>query len=181
MKTVSTAVLIALLAPMVASAAELGQRLDAEITTSSGKKTHLKQFYGKPVLLFYEDPDSVKVNQPAKEELARLSLKWNLKEKVDVVAVANLQGWNWQPAIFFALIAVRGEEKKAQIPVLVDFAGTMQNAPWNLSAHKSTILVLAPDGEVLFQSMGKLDPKKFDELTATLEQVLKGETVAVAR
>lgn len=178
MNFISTAVLFGLLVPALVHAAELGQRLDAEVTTSAGEKTRLKRYYGKPVLLFYEDPNSVKTNRAAKEALARLSLKWRLKEKVDVVAVANLQGWNWQPAIFFALKTVRGEEKKAAIPVLVDFRGSMQKAPWNLSARRSTILVLGPDGRVLFQSMGKLDARKFDELTGLLERLLKGEPVA---
>jgi hypothetical protein len=178
MKTKSLAVLLSLTLPVAASAAELGKRLDAEITTSAGTKTKLKAYYGKPVLLFYEDPDSVKLNQAAKEELAQLNIKWNLKDKVDVVAIANLQGWNWQPALFFALLVVRGEEEKAKIPVLVDLNGSMQKAPWSLSAAKSSVLVLAPDGEVLFQSVGLLKGEKLEELKSTLEKVLTSTATA---
>ena len=169
-----------LTAPGLARAAELGARLDAEVTTSAGKKTQLKAYYGKPVLLFYEDPSSVKLNLAAKEKLGKLALKWKLKDKVDIVAVANLQGLNWQPALFISLLVVRGEEEKAKIPVLVDFNGSMARAPWKLQASSSTILVLAPDGEVLFQSIGVVTPDKFTELCATLERLLTTETTAQA-
>lgn len=172
MNALSSALVLSLTLPVAASAGTVGQKLDAEVTTSSGDKVRLKDYYGKPVLLFYEDPDSVKLNQPTKDELLKLSLKWGLAEKIDVVAVANLQGLNWQPAIFFALMAVRSEEKKARIPVLVDFAGNMERSPWKLSSKSSSILVLAPDGEVLFESVGLMKKDKFAEMVSTLERLL---------
>ena len=179
MKTRTIALLLTVTLPLAASAAELGQRLDAEVTTSAGEKTRLKAYYGKPVLLFYEDLESVKLNQPAKEALGKLAVEWNLSKKIDVVAVANLQGLNWQPASFIALMAIRGEEEKARVPVLADFTGAMERAPWKLSAKASSILLLAPDGEVLFQSQGFLEKEKYAALVAALQKVLVPEVVAL--
>jgi hypothetical protein len=181
MSTLFSVLTLSLILPLAAGAAELGQRLDAEVTTSSGDKKRLKAYYGKPVLLFYEDLESVKLNQPAKEALGKLAVKWNLTDKIDVVAVANLEGFNWQPASFIALMAIRGEEKKAGVPVLADFTGALERAPWKLEASASSILLLGPDGEVLFESRGFLEKEKYEALVAALEKVLSTQVVAVIR
>jgi len=162
----------ALITPALTSAADLGQKLDARVRTSEGKLTRLSAYFGKPVLLFYEDPDSVRVNQAWKDELAARAAKLNLAGKLEVVAVCNLEKLNWQPALFFALLAVRSEEHKAKVPVLVDLSGELGKAPWSLSAKASSVVLLSPSGEVLFQSMGLMSHDTFDELLVQLSRVL---------
>lgn len=153
-------------------AAELGQRLDATLTTSAGARTTLSAHLGRPTLLFYEDPDSVRVNQRWKDELARRAQQLGLSDKVGLVAVCDLRPLNWQPALFFALLAVRGEEQKARVPVLVDLTGALARPPWSLSARRSSVLLLAADGEVLFEAMGLMSEETFGALIAALTRAL---------
>lgn len=165
-------VLAAVLFSTTAFAAERGRFLDATLTNSKGKATRLSNFWGKPVILFYEDAESVKVNQAAKEELKRLSDKYHLRDVVDLIAVANLEGLNWEPARLFALAAVRAEEAKARVPVLVDLTGELRKAPWNLSARASTLLIISPSGELLFEASGKIDGERMDALLKILRSLL---------
>ena len=170
--------LLLLVFPAIATAAERGRVLDARLTNSQGSHTQLSRFWGKPVLLFYEDVESVKLNQAAKDELKRLSEQYHLREAVDLVAVANLEGLNWEPARAVALAVVRAEEEKARVPVLVDLTGELRKAPWNLAPRGSTLLIISPTGELLFEASGKIEGARLEELVSTLRGLL---TLSVRR
>lgn len=165
--------LAAVLFSTVAAAAERGRFLDANLTNSKGAATRLSRYWGKPVILFYEDAESVKVNQAAKDELKRLSEKYHLRDVVDLVAVANLEGLNWEPARVFALAAVRAEEAKAKVPVLVDLTGELRKAPWNLSARASTLVIISPRGELLYEASGKIEGERLTALLLILRDLLE--------
>lgn len=165
-------VLAALLLSTAAAAAERGRFLDATLTNSRGAATRLSRYWGKPVILFYEDAESVQVNKAAKDELKRLSDKYGLRDVVDLVAVANLEGLNWEPARVFALAAVRAEEAKARVPVLVDLTGELRKAPWNLSARASTLLIISPSGELLYEASGKIEGERMEALLEILRTLL---------
>jgi hypothetical protein len=166
------AIFVALLIPLLAPAAEKNRFLDANLTNSQGATTRLSRYWGKPVILFYEDVESVKVNQEAKMELKKLSDKYHLRDVVDLVAVANLEGLNWEPARMFALATVRSEELKNKVPVLVDMTGELRKAPWNLSARASTLLIISPSGELLFEASGKIDGERLNALVSTLRSLI---------
>lgn len=170
-------VLMSVVAAGGARSAERGRQLDARLVTSAGAPTTLSAHRGKPTLLFYEDPDAVHVNQRWKDELARLSAKHGLATKVGVVAVCDLRPLNWEPALFFALLAVRGEEQKAKITVLLDLTGELARAPWNLSAQRASVVLLSAEGEVLFEAIGPMSEGTFAALVSALTTLL---TPAVA-
>ena len=157
---------------MKASAVEPGVRLDANVLSSSGEPVQLASLWGKPVLFFYESPDTSKLNQPAKEELKRLADHYQLKKLVDTIAVANLEGLDWWPARPIAFGVVRGEEAKAQLPILVDLNGALRKGPWKLDPKTPTVMVISPGGEVLFQASGKLEGERLEALKSTLRQLL---------
>jgi hypothetical protein len=166
------AVLVATGAGAGSPGAQAGVRLDAVVTASSGQKTRLSTRWGKPAVLFYEDKDSVALNQEAKDALARLGRQRGLLQAVEVVAVANLEGFNWQPAIFFALEGVKKEEQKAGVPVYVDLTGELTRAPWGLSGTSSSVLVLSAAGERRFTATGKLSKAQLEAMLAALQAEL---------
>lgn len=161
---------------LVAQAAEPAV-LDANLVRSSGAAVKLSAFWGKPVLMFYESPATAQLNQAARDELARLSALYHLRSVIDVVGVANLEGIDWWPARPIALGMVRGEEKKSDVPVLIDLKGELRGAPWRLDPKTSTVLVVSPRGEVVFRAEGRLEGAKFEALRAALAEFVP--TVAV--
>jgi hypothetical protein len=158
--------------PVVAMGDEPKLAHDAKLTRSSGDAVTLKSFFGKPVILVYESPDSAKVNEAAKLELKRLSDLYHLRNVVDVVAVVNLEGIDWWPARPIVLGVVRGEEKKHQLPVLVDMHGALRKAPWNLNPKTSTMMVISPEGELLYREAGKVQGQRMEDLKSTLKGLL---------
>jgi hypothetical protein len=73
--------------------------LDATLHSSDGGQAPLSKWRGKPVSLFYEDKDSTKLNQALKEELFERGQQHGLLEAAWVVAVANLEKFNFFPVL----------------------------------------------------------------------------------
>ena len=88
-----------------------------------------------------------------------------------MVAVANLESYDFFPARGIALSHVRGEEKKWGIPILVDLKGTLGKEPWNLPTKTSSVLLLDGDGALVYRYSGRMkeeDQKTFFQTLGTL-------------
>ncbi|MBJ6761511.1 hypothetical protein JGU66_12105 [Myxococcaceae bacterium JPH2] len=133
---------------------------DATLRGSSGAEVKLSRWRGKPVILFYEDRDSTTLNAALKEELFAKGREHGLLSAAWVVAVANLQRYDFFPARQIALSYVRDEEKKVGIPILVDLDGTLGRAPWELPTKTSNVLLLDATGAVVFQHAGRMKPEE---------------------
>jgi hypothetical protein len=153
-----------------------GPVLDATVENSSGSHTRLSTLWQRPTVLFYEDRDSTALNQHVKDELTARARQPGLAEQVSVVAVANVAAWDWFPARNFVLAAVKDIERKFNLPVFLDFKGSLSSAPWNLPAKSSTVLVLDPSGRAVWRAQGRLSREKVDELFAELERLVFGRT-----
>lgn len=157
----------------VMAAAVLGQVepevvLDARVVTSRGQAVSLEARWGKPTVLFYEDRHSTALNQALKDELFARGKREGLLDAVTVLAVANLQGFDWFPARDFALKAVRDAEAKAGISVYADWQGALTKAPWRLSATTSNVVVLDAKGRLVLQAQGALDAQARERVLAAL-------------
>jgi len=150
----------------------MGRTVDGVVVTTRGEDLRLGTLWGKPTILFYEDRDSTQLNQPFKELLFRRGREAKLLDAASVVAVANLKAFDFFPARQFALAAVRDAEKKAGIPVYVDFRGSLTVAPAALPANTSSVLVLDRQGRVLFEYRGRLGPAEQAEALRVLEAEL---------
>ena len=153
------------------SAEGTSEPLDATVSTTSGSDVKLASLRGKPTVVFYEDRDSTELNQSLKDELFKRGREEHLLKEVSVVAIANVKGFNWFPARNFVISAVKDTEKKAGVPVYLDWSGALWNAPWKLPSKTASVVVLKSDGRLLLQFTGKLKP---EERTAVFE-ALKGE------
>ena len=153
------------------SASALGL-YDVRLESSSGDAVSLAKLKGKPTLVFYEERDSTALNQTFKDELFRRGKEENLLDAVNVVAVADLQGYDWFPARNFARAGVRDAEKKAGIPVYVDWSGAMKSKPWSMKEKTSNVVLLDAGGAEVMRLSGKLDAsaraRLFDGITALL-------------
>ena len=153
--------------------ADGGKQLDASLRNTADERVWLSRFRGRPVVLIYETRHTTEVNRAFKEALRERGTALGLSEAVAVVAVANVAEYNFFPARGFALNGVRDAERKAQLPIWVDWEDTLTRAPWNLPKADSTVLVLTGSGEVAFQHSGPLSPELRDDAFAVLRDLLQ--------
>ncbi|MCP3135871.1 hypothetical protein [Pyxidicoccus xibeiensis] len=136
------------------------------------------------MVLFYEDKDSTGLNATLKETLFERGKARGLLDAAWVVAVANLQKFDFFPARQIALSYVRDEEKKAGVPILVDLDGTLGAAPWELPMKTSNVLLLDAAGAVVFRHSGRMKPEEQVAFFATLSRLvgvdLNGSSTAQA-
>jgi hypothetical protein len=149
--------------------------LDATLRGSSGKEVKLSRWRGKPVILFYEDRHSTTLNAPFKELLFTRGQALGLLDAATVVAVANLESFNFFPARDIALSYIRDEEKKWGIPLLVDWEGTLGEAPWGLPKKTSSVLLLDALGRPLFHSSGRMSGEDMELFFQRLGMLLGRE------
>ncbi len=145
--------------------------LNATLETSNGDRATLTSLITKNTVVFYEDRDSTKLNQHVKDALIERGRATGKLDAVSVVAIASVKEWNWFPARNFVLKAVRDIEAKVHIPIYLDFTGDMTQAPWNLSAKTSTVVVLSPQAQPIIQFKGRLSDEQVEKLFSTLEQL----------
>ncbi|WP_170115563.1 hypothetical protein [Melittangium boletus] len=166
-------VVVALLAtrPALAASPEAGP-MDASLWDSRGKEVALSKWRGKPVILFYEDRHSTTLNSALKEALFNRGQQMGLLDAAFVVAVANLESFDFFPARDIALSHVRDEEKKWNLPILVDLKGTMSGPPWNLPKKTSSVMLLTPEGKPVFRYSGRMDREDMDDFFMQLGRLL---------
>lgn len=157
---------IGVFAALVASAAwgspPVGTSLEATLHGADGKKVLLSQWRGKPVVLFYEDRDSTQQNARVKEELFARGQALGLLDAAWVVAVADLEGFNFFPAREFALAFVQQEEKKLGVPILVDLEGRLGEEPWRLPRRKSNVMLLDAQGRLVWHHAGRMGAQEVE-------------------
>lgn len=147
-------------------------QLDATVSTSDGRAVALSSRYGKPTVLFYEDRYSTELNAALKAELFERGKKDGVLNAVTVVAVANLQGWNWFPARDFAMAAVREAERKSGIDIYIDWVGSLTTRPFLMRGNTSTVLVIDATGKEIFRGEGALDVAERERIFTVLKVLL---------
>lgn len=139
-----------------------GDGMDATLRATAGGDTQLSRWRGKPVILFYEDRHSAELNRPLKFQLFERGKARGVLDGATVIAVANLEAFNFFPARQIALSYVRDEEKRVGVPVLSDLEGVMGKAPWNLPGKTSSVLLLDAGGVVVYRYSGRMKPEDIE-------------------
>ena len=176
---ITSALTVTLAAGSASGASSSPEPVDATLSTSKGDRVRLSRWRGKPVILFYEDKDSTTLNLPLKDELFTRGRERGLLQSAWVVAIANLEKYDFFPAREIALSYVRDEEKKAGVPILVDLEGTLGDAPWKLPTKTSNVMLLDAEGTLVFRHSGRMKPEDrvrfFTALGALVGQDLLAE------
>jgi len=158
------------------SAAE-SEPFDATVEATNGEVEHLSRLKGKPAVIFYEDRESVAVNRPFKKMLAERGQQGGGRDRVHVVAVANLSGYDFFPANGIARHYVREAERKAGIPIYIDWEGRLSKGPWSLPPKGATVLLVDAQAKPVWQHSGLMDEAAVQTFFGHLESL----TGAVAR
>ncbi|HZH03098.1 MAG TPA: hypothetical protein VEY30_04880 [Myxococcaceae bacterium] len=146
--------------------------LDARLQRWDGSGVQLSAFRGKPTVVFYEDRNSTEINRRLKNELVSRGRLRGLMKAAHVVAVANLEAYDFFPARNFARRAVRDVESRAGIPVLIDWKKTLATSPWNLPPKNSSVVLLDPRGQRAFERSGHLSDEEVEEFFHVLDVLL---------
>ena len=84
---------------------------DASMEDADGRRSLVSSFSGKPILIVYEDKDSATLNQPFKDDLAKLAAGDKSGESIALLPLADVSSYNFWPVKGFVKDAIRDESK----------------------------------------------------------------------
>ncbi|MCW5892845.1 MAG: hypothetical protein KIT14_20220 [bacterium] len=145
---------------------------DAELERTDGGTVAIRVYRGKPAVLFYEDRRSTELNAEVKAALWEQGRAAGRTDAVYVVAIANIQAYDFFPAKDFAVAFIRRLEGKIGIPILLDARGVLSQPPWDLPSAGGSVVLLDADGRVVWQHTGALGPERTQTLLARVASLL---------
>lgn len=148
---------------------------NARVVDVDGKSLELRTLRGKPMLVVYEDQEGTKQNLVLKSELSKRAAGERYRTAISLVAVADVDGYDYWPARGFVKRAIRSESKKLGNKIYVDWNGSMRKSA-GFTKGLSTVLLVGADGKILFSHEGTLDMIKRAQLLALLEAEVEGKT-----
>lgn len=121
----------------------------------------------RPLLVLYEDKDSANDNKAFKDELSKLAKGDAYKAKVVLLAVADLQGYDYWPTRGFVKDAMMSESRKAGTPIYCDWDGGAAKA-FSVKPGVSNVMLYGKDGKLLFAYEGAMPEASRKELLEKL-------------
>lgn len=129
--------------------------VDFTLETSSGGNKSLSIFRGKVVVMFYEDRHHTETNAKVKEAVGKYGLENKLQGKVEVLAVANLKGYDFNPAEGIARRAIQGIAARFGISIWMDWKGVVIDKV-GVQDGNANVVVFDKDGVVKWKRAGRL-------------------------
>jgi hypothetical protein len=160
--------LLATLAPPAARATpRAGSDTPAVTVEDTAGRPHPLPDHQLPILVIYEDRDAGQQNPRARQAVGRLSDRVENQSRFLVMAVADLEKWNWWPARHYALADLRAIARRENTPLYCDWKGAVRRA-WGLSRGQSGFILVDTAGKVRFAGEGPLSEGQIAELVAEL-------------
>ena len=149
--------------PTKASALPLGS-IAPRVTFEDTRKKPFSLPNGRITLVFYEDKDAGSQNEHTRRVVGEFDNPPANRERLSVVAIGDLEKWNWFPAHDYAIKEMSKIEAKENLTLFCDWTGEVRRA-WRLTPGKSGILLLDGAGVVRFLAEGPLSRVQLDDLT----------------
>jgi len=149
------------------------------IQSTQGRSLDLEALRGKTVVVFYEERDHVDDNAHLKESCGLLLESGSMGDRFEVLGVADVQGLSFVRGI--VRTAVKTIAARYNTELWLDFEGALHEAPWDLGGRGSAVMVVDPDGEIVFRGKGALDPYDLDEFFAALGASLDRRSIRRVR
>jgi hypothetical protein len=137
------------------------------VTTADGQLLTDAHVSGRRVLLWYEGPDTVELNNAAKAELTQTVAALPVAQKPFMLAAGDLSGFDYWPARSFAKRKLRHYEAFFGHPIYADWTGAMR-AAFGLPKDVSNLLLIAADGTIVFQGSGKISDRELQRVITVL-------------
>jgi hypothetical protein len=129
--------------------------VDFSLETSAGGSKALSTLRGKVVIMFYEDRHHTDTNARVKEAVGKYGVENKLQGKVEVLAVANLKGYDFNPAEGIARRAIQGIASRFGITIWMDWKGVVIDKVGAQDAN-ANVVVFDKDGVVKWKRAGRL-------------------------
>lgn len=142
---------------------------DLRLSDGWGRTLDLSQLASEPVLVIYEDKASSRQNVDLKRDLAVLAKADRYKQGVALVAIANVEGYDYWPVRGFVKDAINDEARKFDTPIYCDWDGTARRE-LGVNLGVSNVILYARGGKVLFSHEGKLAPGQRQEILGLLRR-----------
>ena len=122
----------------------------------------------KITVIYYVDPDE----KDANEEISEAFQKRNYSsEKVQFIAIINMAA-TWLPNFAISASLKKKQEKYPDTLYLRDY-DKVGVKKWGIADDQNDIIILNPQGEVLFFNYGTVQPKRREEILQTLDKMVK--------
>lgn len=125
----------------------------------------------KPVLVVYEDKESAQQNQAFKDDLSKLGKGDRYKQRITLVAVADLQGYDYWPVRGMVKDAIQSESVKFGTPIYCDWNGAMRSS-LKVKKGVSSVLLYNREGKLVFSHEGPMPPAKRQAAIALLREAV---------
>ena len=151
---------------------KLGERVpDVTVEDAWERQVAIARLGRKPLLLVYEDEGSAQQNAALKRELSRLAKGDHYKGKVTLLAVADLDGYDYWPVRGFVRDAVKSESRKQQVSIICDWNGALRKQ-LGLTKGKSNVVLYDRSGKVVSSHAGPLSDEERGALIGKLRAEL---------
>lgn len=150
---------------------------DIVIKDAWDRQVAVAKLGAKPVLVVYEDEASATQNRAFKSELSELAKGDRYKKQVALLAVADLDGYDYWPVRGFVKDAIRDESRKQQLPILCDWDGTFRKS-LGLKKGMSNVVLYGKDGKALFSYAGALNEAQRKTLIDALKKQVEPPAIS---
>ena len=123
-------------------------------------KPHTIPYRGKPHVVVYEDKDAGSQNRRAHVLLDKLSSFPQNHGRYEVIAVADVEQYDFWPAKKYVLEHLRKEMVDEKSIIFCDWKGKARKT-WGLAKKKSVILVLDEEGKLRFAAQGPMSDEQY--------------------
>ena len=147
------------------------QRPDLRLTDAWDRSLSVPKSSGRPLLLVYEDKDSATQNKEFKDELAELAKGDRYRNAVTLLAVADVDGYDFWPISGRVKDAIKRESTKAKTTIYCDWDGAVRKAT-GVRRGTSSVVLYAADGKVLIAHEGPMSKADREKVFALLRALL---------
>jgi hypothetical protein len=149
-----------------------GPLLDARLVNLGDQAVSLRSLTesGRVVVLLHQDRHSSEQNAAFKDALGRLAARY--AERLQLVALADVGGYDFWPAKGYVKDALRPLATAGSVTVLCDWKSSVRKA-YALPAKQSAIFVILDD-DLLHLSRGTLTAGEAEALLSSIEQLVRG-------
>ena len=145
-----------------------GPLLDAAILDLEDQPVSLRAMRGKVVVVLHQDRYSSEQNPTFKDRLGELVLRH--PEKLQLVALAEVGGYNFWPARRYVKDALRPLRSLGGAVVACDWKATVQKQ-YHLPARQSAVFVVGKSGTLQALTIGVLPTARADALLSQIEKL----------